>query len=140
MDILTPGACRDARVKQGLTQLELADKLGVSQALISRFESGRHTPAAEVLVSLDRMLSKVPDPFVRQVKFPAELSKRAVRELEGAAGRVDNHGKQTIVTMRGATLIELLDRLRAYSQIMCVIGECEHCGKPTPLGTLKEQP
>lgn len=136
MDILNPKACRAARVAQGLTQRELADKLGVSQPLISRFESGRHTPAAEVLVSLDRVLAKVPDPFVRQLKFPADLTKRALRELDRAAGRIDDHGEQTIVTMRGATLVELLDRLHAYSQMMCVLGECEHCGKPTPLGTL----
>ncbi len=40
---------RDARVKQGLTQVELSEKSGVSQADISRIERGAGNPTESTL-------------------------------------------------------------------------------------------
>lgn len=54
---------RDARVERGLTQRQLADLSGVSQADISRFEHGGGNPTQETLQrlagALDRKLRLV---------------------------------------------------------------------------------
>lgn len=51
----------DARLAMGITQIELAKKMGTKQAVISRFESGVANPTYEFLVklatSLDRKLT-----------------------------------------------------------------------------------
>ncbi|MGI5855927.1 MAG: helix-turn-helix domain-containing protein [Candidatus Merdivicinus sp.] len=40
---------REARSKAGLTQQQLADKLGVSQQYIANYESGKHYPKIQTL-------------------------------------------------------------------------------------------
>ncbi len=42
-------AIRDARTAAGLTQVELAERIGTRQSLITRWESGMHMPTAEYL-------------------------------------------------------------------------------------------
>lgn len=44
------------RLENGLTQEELAQKIGVPQSVISRFESGRHLPSFR---SLERISKKL---------------------------------------------------------------------------------
>jgi len=39
----------DARQEAGLTQRELAERIGVSQAVIARFESGENSPRVDTL-------------------------------------------------------------------------------------------
>ncbi|MDX5103560.1 helix-turn-helix transcriptional regulator [Lactobacillus jensenii] len=46
----------DARKKKGLTQQELADKLGISKGMVSMLESGERTGTA-------KMMSKYADYF-----------------------------------------------------------------------------
>jgi transcriptional regulator with XRE-family HTH domain len=40
---------REARLRSGLTQQELADRLGTSQSVITRWESGQRSPTVETL-------------------------------------------------------------------------------------------
>lgn len=44
------------RAKQGLTQAQLAQRLGVRQPHIARLELGEHTPSIEMLQRLSRVL------------------------------------------------------------------------------------
>jgi DNA-binding XRE family transcriptional regulator len=46
------------RIKEGLTQKELADKLGTSQSAIARFESCRGNPSLNFLLKLGKVLNK----------------------------------------------------------------------------------
>lgn len=41
-----------ARKKSGLTQYEMADKLGVDQSAISKWETGENMPRAAMLVKI----------------------------------------------------------------------------------------
>jgi transcriptional regulator with XRE-family HTH domain len=41
---------REARLRSGLTQQDLADRLGTSQSVIARWESGRRSPTVETLL------------------------------------------------------------------------------------------
>jgi transcriptional regulator with XRE-family HTH domain len=43
---------RDARIRAGLTQAELAQRAGTSQATISAYEHGRKAPSVETLARL----------------------------------------------------------------------------------------
>ena len=45
-------AVLDARMKKGLTQEDLADKIGTKQSVISRLESGRANPSFAFLKKL----------------------------------------------------------------------------------------
>ena len=51
--VATAGALlREARLRSGLTQAELARRAGVTQSVISAYESGRRQPALTTLASL----------------------------------------------------------------------------------------
>src|SRR3990167_408863 len=47
----------DARVKRGVTQKELASKIGTKQSVISRLESGRANPSVSFLKKLAQALN-----------------------------------------------------------------------------------
>lgn len=58
-----------ARIKQGLTQHQLAEKLGVTNNDISRYETGRMKPSLEKLVILADVLNVTTDYLLgREVK------------------------------------------------------------------------
>ena len=47
----------DARVKKGVTQKELAERIGTKQSVISRLESGRANPSVAFLKKLAEALN-----------------------------------------------------------------------------------
>ena len=46
------------RINQGLSQKELADKIGTKQSAISRLESGNYNPSVQFLTKLAHALNK----------------------------------------------------------------------------------
>lgn len=50
-----PEKLRELRSKYGLTQKQVADRIGVSPSIVSGYETGERTPSTEVLLSLSRM-------------------------------------------------------------------------------------
>lgn len=50
------GQIKDARESIRLTQQQLADKLGLSRNIISRYENGKDVPSIEILSALAREL------------------------------------------------------------------------------------
>lgn len=55
-------ALRSIRVERfGASQTELAEKLGIDQSQYARYESGRSTPSADVLVKLATLLEVTTD-------------------------------------------------------------------------------
>lgn len=47
---------REARIKKGMTQQELADLIGTSKSVISGYENGKNDPARSVLLKLSKNL------------------------------------------------------------------------------------
>jgi DNA-binding XRE family transcriptional regulator len=46
------------RIKENITQKDLAQKVGTNQSAISRFESGRYNPSVDFLFRIARALDK----------------------------------------------------------------------------------
>ena len=46
----------EERIKKGITQKDLALKLGTKQSAISRFESGRYNPSLSFIVNISEVL------------------------------------------------------------------------------------
>ncbi len=79
--LLLPKAIREARKKCGLTQVEMAMRLGVSQATVSFWENGTETPSLDNQVKL---VSLVPDIFNLLAEQETDLLAR-LYQLERAA-------------------------------------------------------
>jgi len=56
---------RSFREKRGLTQQDLAQAVGTTMMLISRYERGMHLPAADKVVALARVLHVTTDALLR---------------------------------------------------------------------------
>jgi DNA-binding XRE family transcriptional regulator len=48
----------EARIKENLTQKELADRIGIAQSNISRFESGNYNPTLQFIEKILQALGK----------------------------------------------------------------------------------
>jgi len=44
------------RIRQGLTQLQIAEATGISQSLLSKYENGERTPTCGNLIALAKFL------------------------------------------------------------------------------------
>lgn len=51
---------RDEMKSQGLTQIQLADRMGVKQATVSQYLSGKISPGPDVIEKFCKALGKVP--------------------------------------------------------------------------------
>ena len=82
---ILPRAIRTARVDRGLTQGELAERIGVSQSTISFWENGTESPTVEHLIALAVELPNLIERFEGRER---ELLQRVLRlERELFAGR-----------------------------------------------------
>lgn len=63
---------RAERVRNGLTQTELANKLGVTQLTVSRWESGECEPSAKSLVGMTSLYDCTPEYLLDLVNHPNE--------------------------------------------------------------------
>lgn len=50
-----PGKLKELRSKYGLTQKQIAERVGVSPSIVSGYETGERTPSTEVLLALSRL-------------------------------------------------------------------------------------
>ena len=48
---------KEMREKRGLSQGQLADKIGVAQQHISRWENGKHRPGIDILIKIAAVLN-----------------------------------------------------------------------------------
>lgn len=74
---------REARLKKGLNQKELADAMGLTQASISQFEKGQRLPTPANITKLSEIL-EVPRDFLAgedKGEFEKTLLMRNIKEL-----------------------------------------------------------
>ncbi len=63
------GRLREVREQAGLTQLELAERAGLTKDAVARLERGARSPAWETVVALCQALKVMPNTFLHE---PAE--------------------------------------------------------------------
>jgi ribosome-binding protein aMBF1 (putative translation factor) len=68
------------RVENGLTQKELAEKLEISQAMVSKLESGDYNPSIEFLFNISKKLG---------LNLVVELKKTESYEIEYKCDRIN---------------------------------------------------
>lgn len=91
---------REARLRAGLTQAELGERIGKPQSVIARWERGDVTPSLETL-----------RPVIRGCGL--ELSFHLSRLDESSMTVIDEHLKMT----PAQRLADLLERVRFYDQL-----------------------
>jgi len=79
-------ALQRARRACGLTQRQLADAVGVSQATVSQWQLGESAPRVERIAELERLLRMQPAALAQLLGFtPIDANSRAVMSVEEAA-------------------------------------------------------
>jgi len=78
------------RQEHSLSQVELADLLGVPRERLSKWESGNHAPPPEDLVALSRILGVSADEILTGKKplLSRELRDEIVEHIQGLIDRV----------------------------------------------------
>jgi transcriptional regulator with XRE-family HTH domain len=61
---------QELRIRRGLSQEELADRLSTSQNQISRYETGKNQPTGEVIISLAHELETTADYLLGLIDVP----------------------------------------------------------------------
>lgn len=92
---------REARRRAGLTQVELAQRAGVTQSMISAYESGRREPALRTLAALVRATGL---DLTVSLREPADHGHG--RALSGPIGRIVRQRRRDLVaaaTAHGAS-------------------------------------
>jgi transcriptional regulator with XRE-family HTH domain len=88
------------RVQQGLTQKQLAEKLGLKQAAVGAYEEERSTPPVTCLVEISRIFNVSLDHLINSdlSHLPQKewKSKTAGRSKEVLAITVDHHNKENV--------------------------------------------
>lgn len=64
---------KDRRKALGLNQGDLADAIAVTQAAVSRYESGENNPTADVLIELAQVLKTSTDWLLGRTNNPDQL-------------------------------------------------------------------
>ena len=90
---------RQQRKKAGLTQIELAEKLGVSIATLRRWESGETAPTGTRIMEIAALLKISPDEIIKDnvnpatarasFMFPAHEASNGMLVFEGDGTRVE---------------------------------------------------
>ena len=76
------------RRKSGLSQEQLAEKIGVSRQAISKWESGTSTPELEKLLALSDCVSITLDELVKDETANQEASEAPLKSRENKASKV----------------------------------------------------
>ena len=80
---------RRARRERGLSQEQLAEKLGVERLQVNRWENGKQQPRADALARLSNVLEKPIDWFYQKVsRFPESGVEVLLEEISGNLSRV----------------------------------------------------
>ena len=89
---------RHLRKKAGLTQIELAEKIGVSIATLRRWEAGETSPTGTRIIELANLLDASPDEIVNDdntkssrpvISYPNSENSNGMLVYEGEGTRIE---------------------------------------------------
>lgn len=90
------------RKKLGMTQVQLAKKLGISPSAVGMYEQGRREPDSEMLLKISNFFNVSVDFFLeskkskRRLKNAEEITKKIRSILSRSANLKDGVNKQTL--------------------------------------------
>ena len=103
------------RKKAGLTQIELAEKMGISIATLRRWEAGETAPTGTRIMELAERLGTSPDMIVSSQSNNTESQDQSQNHYENNnANRGTVNGNGMLVFEGGGTRIELPPTDRGY--------------------------
>ena len=100
---------RQLRKKAGLTQIELAEKLGVSIATLRRWEAGETAPNGTRIIELAGLLEVSPDEIVASVENSAR-----VQTMSAGNAKLTDRSNGMLVFEGDGTRIELPPTDKGY--------------------------
>lgn len=115
MDIFIGVNIKFLRKQKKMSQLELADYLGLTMGTVSNLEHGRHTPSVQVLVSLVELF----DCNLHELLFQ-DMSVNGVSKVEKPLSSVSLVPSDRVSIRLEGLLTDLEDRIRR---------ECPECAK-----------
>ena len=86
-DFFSPGRLREMREVRGLSQIQLAEMLGLTNAAVSAYETGRSRPSAAVLESTSAVLRAPLGFFLRPEREPRSTAPLAQPPRRPGLGR-----------------------------------------------------
>lgn len=151
----------ELRKEKKLTQEQLAEKIGVTQKSVSRWETGKNMPDLSILQPLSAELGVTVSELLEGVK--SESNEKSADEaiyqiidysLKSKAKRVFNHKEVNFITAVIAALIIVLLIMGAFINMQTIplvilgllsvilvfrliFGRCPGCGKLLPLFSFK---
>ena len=90
---------RQLRKKAGLTQIELADKVGVSIATLRRWEAGETSPTGTRIIELANILNASPDELVKEGESKSSRSVISYPNSENSNGMLVYEGEGTRIEL-----------------------------------------
>lgn len=114
------------RKKAGLTQIELADRIGVSIATLRRWEAGETSPTGTRILELANLLHVSPDEIVSddknagkgksQILYPAHEASGGMLVYEGEGTRIELPPTEKGYEIFSKLVENLLERKKKSSQ------------------------
>lgn len=89
---------KEARKAAGLTMKELGDRVGVTEAAISLYESGRREPSQSVLVAISEILGCSTDYLLERERKPVDMTDFTYA-MHGAERDLTDHDKEMLLQM-----------------------------------------
>ncbi len=109
------------RKQHGMTQLELAEELGVSRQAVSRWERGTADPSTENLAGIAKLFDVPVDALMRgDAQLPAGPAVRAGAQGQSAGDNTKDSGGKRSLKLAGIALLALCALLSAVASVIVI--------------------
>lgn len=110
------------RKKAGLSQEELADKLGVSRQAVSRWEMGSAFPDAPNILGLSRLFGVSTDYLLYDECETAQASRPAGGTIENAPAYLNAVFAGAVTLSAGVLVLQFINAAYFQSDVLCLAG------------------
>jgi predicted transcriptional regulator len=108
--ILTTGDIQKLRLRKGLTQAELASKVGVSQSYIARLERGTLDPKLSLVKRIVEVLTSETGKVCSEIMSTNPVTIDARDAVSSAVSLMQEHNYSQLPVVRGAQLVGIITK------------------------------
>lgn len=114
----------DCRKRKGLTQLQLSEKLGITDRAVSKWENGKGMPDSSLMLELcDELDISVNELLSGEIIEMKEYDKKAEELLLEMAKREEEHNKRHLTAMWLILITDLLFYMSVLIPSAMILGE-----------------